>query len=266
MLSIIISTYRNNLYEALIKNINITIGNIEYEIIPVVNPGKMSISRAYNMGAETARFKKLLFLHEDIRFNSDNWGINLIKSLNTNNVGIIGLAGNKRKSNLPTGHDQGIPKDKYIFVTHQVNGMKKINRHKDLIRVKTLDGVFLALNRDVWKELKFNESLKGYHFYDLDISLRASKNYSNFVNPNISIQHFSRGQFNDQWIINCLEFHKADYNFDEIDAKEKNTVRKFWYKRLSKENISLKNRLKYVSVMRFNLNSYKSAFKFISTF
>ena len=72
MLSIIISSYQPEFYLALEKNIAESIG-IPYEIMKIDNPGIMGICEAYNRGAEKAQYDFLLFLHEDVLFETQDW-------------------------------------------------------------------------------------------------------------------------------------------------------------------------------------------------
>lgn len=73
IISIIISSYQPNYFLALEKNIAETIG-IPYEIIKIDNPNTMGICEAYNKGASKAQFENLLFIYEDILFQTKYWG------------------------------------------------------------------------------------------------------------------------------------------------------------------------------------------------
>ncbi|HBR11511.1 MAG TPA: hypothetical protein DD740_04740 [Chryseobacterium sp.] len=73
MLSIIISSYQPDYFAALEKNIAETCG-IPYEIVKIDNPGVMGICEAYNKGAALAQYENLLFLHEDVEFETKDWG------------------------------------------------------------------------------------------------------------------------------------------------------------------------------------------------
>lgn len=263
MISIIISSHKENHYQLLLKNINKTIGNIDYEIVKISNPGLMGISSAYNEGANKANYKNLLFIHEDIEFLTIGWGNFLIESFKTEDLGIIGVAGGIRKFKLPTGHDQGIDEDRRLFVKHHRGENDKPNIYKDLEPVKTLDGVFLAMSKSTWEKFRFNEEIKGFHFYDLDITLRTSEFLQNYVISKISILHFSRGGFNDNWLKAAIKFHQADYEFDIPSQFERNWVAKFWYERLVYENISFRNRLQYIFNMGFISIDYRIIINFL---
>ena len=103
MLSIIISSYQQDFYQNLVKNIAETIGeNFVYETIQIQNPKLMGICEAYNQGGTKANFEYLLFIHEDIEFLTSNWGEKLVVHLKNEHTGIVGLAGSIFKSNYPS--------------------------------------------------------------------------------------------------------------------------------------------------------------------
>lgn len=263
MISFIISSHRDDFFRNLKRNIKNTIGETTFEIIKISNPGVMSLSEAYNRGGGMAKYENLVFLHEDIEFLNKNWGDDLLEVLETENVGIVGLAGCTRKFSLPTGHDLGLKKNRYVYVTHFENEKTTLKVDQKKYKVKTLDGVFLATKKNRWQELPFNENITGFHFYDLDFSLRTSLKFQNYVISTIKIKHYSLGNFNDSWIIAALKFHKKNYNFDLSSSQEKSITRNFWYRRLMFESISLKNRMKYLHKMGVDKKSLINAFKFL---
>ncbi|MFV0605198.1 MAG: hypothetical protein ACK5NK_05075, partial [Niabella sp.] len=131
-------------------------------------------------------------------------------------------------------------------------------------RVKTVDGVFLGMKKTVWSVLKFDESIKGFHFYDIDISLRASKIYKNYLINNIDILHFSTGNYGNDWLKACINFNKRNYdNFDKATKQELNQIRDFHYTRFEKENISFLNRIRYIMNLGFSKKTVKRAIWFL---
>lgn len=263
MLSIIISSCNPDYFKSLVSNIRETIGRVDYEIIRVSNPGIMNLSEAYNTGAKEAKFDNFLFLHEDVKFLKKGWGVIVLRLLQIKNLGLLGLAGGKKKFKMPTGHDSGIGKYRHVYVVHKADEQIRSDTPRKLIEVKTLDGVFLAMTKERWKELLFNEDLQGFHFYDLDISLRASQNYQNYVTAEIPLIHFSLGKFNDQWIEAAFAFHKKNYAFNCAELKERKIIRSFWFRRLLSEDISIRNRMKYILNMGIDIVSWKHAVNFI---
>ena len=160
MISIIISSYQPEYFAALERNIAETVG-VPYEIIKIDNPGLMGICEAYNKGAVQAAYPFLLFVHEDVEFVTKDWGKILIeKYFHLPNVGILGLAGIKRRFAMCYGygfnnlfHDEG-----FLFVHHHKIAQRKNALHNSPIPVKEEDGVFLAMRKQTWEELKCDET------------------------------------------------------------------------------------------------------------
>jgi len=198
MLSIIISSYQPHYYQALEKNIAETIG-IPYEVIKVDNPGKMGICEAYNHGAQKAQYDYLLFLHEDVLFETQNWGLILTQLLSKKSIGCVGLAGGDYVSSYPLPWWQN--KERRFFHLNQIstNEEKKINRLTEHKNVIFLDGVFIACRKNIFLETGFSDYLQGFHGYDMDFSWRASQTHQNIVSHEITLTHFSAGHPNIEW-------------------------------------------------------------------
>ncbi|EJL67642.1 glycosyltransferase [Chryseobacterium populi] len=247
MISIIISSYLPHYFSALENNIAETIGNIPYEIIKIDNPGLMGICEAYNKGAEKARFDCLLFTHEDILFNTGSWGERLIKHLDVPHSGIIGLAGS---SYVPVAPSSWTVSEKY----NSVNILQGNKKNTDSYLIKTtkenrnpvyaVDGVFLAIKRENFNQYKFDDALKGFHGYDLDLSLRVSKHLQNYVIDDILIQHFSSGNLDKKWLdANITVKQKTGSRFQrKIDRKtEEKVFLSFLYKYFEYYPVDKKN-------------------------
>ncbi|MFV0607067.1 MAG: glycosyltransferase, partial [Niabella sp.] len=117
MISIIVSSYKPDLFLQFSQSIEKTIG-VPYEIIKIGNPGLMSLAAAYNLGAGRAQCDNLLFVHEDIVFFTKDWGKVFLEKLTLPQAAIIGLAGAVKRFRLPYGYFNGIPTLDYIFVKH----------------------------------------------------------------------------------------------------------------------------------------------------
>lgn len=202
MISIIISSYQEHYYNQLVENISKTIGPCQYEVIQIWNPALMSITEAYNKGASQAKYDNLLFIHEDLIFHTHEWGQNLILHLEKPNVGIIGVSGSFY---VPTAPSSWTVSEEYQR-TNILESTKEnpVARHTKTInnnfnKVFGVDGVFLAMKKNNFTLYKFNEELKGFHGYDLDISLRVSKNLQNYIVGDILIEHFSMGNLDKKW-------------------------------------------------------------------
>ncbi|MDH6251925.1 hypothetical protein M2347_001652 [Chryseobacterium sp. H1D6B] len=246
MISIIISSYIPEYFNALEDNISQSIG-VPYEIIRIHNPGLMGICTAYNQGAEKAKYDNLLFIHEDILFRTENWGAKLIIHLNKPDSGVIGIAGS---SYIPSAPSSWTVSEKYNFVNIlQGNKENKDSFHigstkKNMNKVFAVDGVFLAVTKKKYINYKFNEELKGFHGYDLDFSLRISKNLQNYVVDDILIEHFSKGNLDKIWFDTNMKIREnlgSDFQKTDDPETEKKAFLGFLYKYFEYYPINKKN-------------------------
>lgn len=222
MLSIIICSISPERMRQLHQNINDTIG-VEYELIVIDNRDKKwPIARAYNEGAEKARYPYLFFVHEDVKFHSKNWGQFLEDKLKEPDCGVIGFAGTKVMLKCYSGwlQDyswmvlflyQGLKNGKTEFrVSHSFLG-------QPFEEVISLDGLGMFVRKEVWSEYPFDEKmLTGFHCYDVDFTLQiaAGKKYKNYVctSPKVLIEHFSEGNLNHSWYKDTIKMHKQKWD------------------------------------------------------
>lgn len=218
MLSIIICSISSENLKCLEENIHQTVG-IEYEIIAINNrEKKWPIARVYNYGAQQAKYPNLFFVHEDVRFHSDNWGSLIIQKLAEPDCGIIGFAGSKMKLVCYGGwyelHEamvaylyQGSNKGSY---TSFVVAGAYLNRPFE--EVITVDGLGLFVRKHIWEKYPFDEELlTGFHCYDIDFSLQiACASYKNYIccSNQVLIEHFSMGSFyGKDWFSATIRLH-----------------------------------------------------------
>lgn len=228
MISIIISSYLPKYFSNLEDNISKSIG-VPYEVIKIDNPGLMGICQAYNQGARRARYENLVFMHEDVLFHTKDWGEKLIKHLNNEDTGIIGIAGS---SYVPYAPSSWTVSEQYNFV-NILQGNKDNSEYFHIHTTKSnrnnvfaVDGVFLSIKKEKYNQFKFNEGLlKGFHGYDLDFSLRVSKRFQNYVIDDILIQHFSGGNLDKNWLdanIKVRENISSDFkHITDIETEKK---------------------------------------------
>ncbi|MCA6066823.1 glycosyltransferase family protein [Chryseobacterium sp. RG1] len=263
MLSIIISTYKSDLFQQLSQNIAETIGSIDYEIIPINNPGIMGICEAYNLGAGKANFSNFLFLHEDVKFHTENWGLILTNHLSEKEAGVIGVAGSSYVPKTPSGWH--LPDNKYNYLNIIQRDAVGKTIHEQINHTKkslifAVDGVFLAVTKKVFEEFKFNTSLKGFHGYDSDFSLRISKKYTNYFVPDILLEHFSIGNPDKIWFNNNIlvrKFVGNNYNSDKDIQLEGNLYMKFLYQFYTYYPANIKNIFLVLRFLPFNLSKKK---------
>jgi hypothetical protein len=270
MISIIVSTYRKAYYEQLAQSVENTIGAIPYELIPIENNGNLSIGEAYNRGARQAVYPVLCFVHEDVIFETVNWGKRLCNCFEEDaTLGAIGIAGGF-KTCLPTGAGSGIKGWSQVYVQHIVNNQKEIIREQVDNRtvINVLDGVLIFTTQSVWQEFKFDETIKGFHFYDVDFTFRISKKYKLKVSDDLLITHCSTGNFSDQWILAAIDYHKRKkdlFKEIEINKKEIAQIRNFYYRFSQPGMIETKtvNKIKYVCALGVDKYSVKNAIRFL---
>lgn len=213
MISIIVCSVNNTLFENFEKSLSQTIG-VPYEIIRIENlNNRYSICQAYNLGALRAKYNYLCFAHEDILFHTKNWGELLITTFqNANKAGLIGIAGSKYKSLSPSGWMTGISDlDYYNLYQHYSEAQESSLEYNNpeiannLVEVKTLDGVLLFTERNIWETNKFDENtFTGFHCYDLDFCLQVGREHKLYVCFEIVIEHLSSGSSKKEWIENAI--------------------------------------------------------------
>jgi hypothetical protein len=275
MISIVISSCNEQLFLELEKNIIESIGTA-FEIIRINNPNLMGICEAYNKGASMAKYDYFLFIHEDIIFQTQNWGKLLMNHLKRENTGVIGLAGSNYVPRAPSSWS--LSDSKYTFCNVNSKEMKAI-KPIPYDKVFAIDGVFLAIKKSVYLQFIFDQNIKGFHGYDTDFSLRVASQYDNYVISDIFITHFSKGNPDKLWIESNIQIRKKikiqyNKNFDENLETQMfqyflNTY--FLYYKLNIKNIlatlhffpnkvNLNNKL---DIYRTYLNHFKSRIYFI---
>lgn len=269
MLSIIISSYQPQFYSALEKNIAETIG-IPYEIIKIDNPNLMGICEAYNKGASLSKYDYLLFVHEDVIFHTKEWGQKLINHLEKENVGVVGVAGSSYVPIAPSGWH--LLDSKYHFFNYIQNSPQKNNARflstmkKNVEKVFAIDGVFLAIKKNVFDEFYFSKTLTGFHSYDLDFSLRVAKKYDNYIINDIVIEHFSYGSPNKDWLDNNMIIRKnlgAKFSINYDKKLEKDSFTIYLGEFFKFYDVSFFNIIKTLNFFPFNIRiiDYYDIFK-----
>lgn len=239
MISIIICSKESVQNNRLLNNITSTIG-VEHEIIIIDNSkNEYSIFQAYNKGAGQAKYSNLCFMHEDIVYHTDNWGQIVNDILSDPDVGVLGVAGSKYVSNIPSpwwlcNQHEFTDLLVYNIIQHyKVGSAHKKNIENHLEEVIVLDGVWLCCSINVWRDAQFDQqTFSGFHFYDMDFCLSAWKNgYKNVVSSQILIEHLSSGNVNKGWVETAFVFNKKwskhlPVSLIEIPPRQKKQIRK----------------------------------------
>ena len=123
--------------------------------------------------------------------------------------------------------------------------------------VVSLDGVFLCARKTVWSSIRFDENqLDGFHLYDIDFSVRASKHYKLLVTYQVHMLHLTEGgNFGNSWVDNTVRWHRSRRRLLPAMISELNNssnhekeflVTRSWLLRLRKESISLDRKLVWI--------------------
>jgi glycosyl transferase family 2 len=269
MISILICSADNSLLGQARRNIEQTIG-VEHEILFFDNLEKKGICEVYNYLAGRAKFSYLCFVHEDVLFQTANWGVVIGDIFSANHaIGVVGVAGSKYKSKCFSGWYSGIRSFDCANILHRYSyGDESIylqpHSENALEEVVCLDGVFICSRKEIWQHSKFNEAdLKGFHFYDIDFSLRASAICSLAVSFNINIIHITTGgDFGNNWVKTAIEYHsrsgkllpgtKLINHSNSIEER----ISKTWLDFLKGYRISWKNKLRWIRMQKLH---YKPA-------
>jgi GT2 family glycosyltransferase len=210
MISIIICSKNKDISEQLKSNIDTTIG-VQYETVVIDNSKhEYSIFSAYNEGIRRASYDYLCFMHEDVWYHSKDWGKSVVRHLSEPQTGLIGLAGSYYLLAVPAPWFKAKPNVKNLIQSYQ--GKKKPPRRYTITEDKEVvcvDGFWFCSRKNIFWEVSFDKkSFTGFHFYDLDISMQIhEKGYSIRVISDITVEHFSSGSLNGQWVNSAYIFY-----------------------------------------------------------
>ena len=186
-----------------VEMIKSTSGVHKIEVLPYENPGKYSLSEVYNMALEEATNDIIIFCHDDIKFDTRNWGRKVLNYHKKNSdYGIMGVAGTRFMPESGRWWEDFSKMHGAVY--HENEGKRWLSTYSKttgnkLQDVVLVDGVFFSVNR---KNLKhsFDESFTNFHFYDVGVCF---PNYLDGVKigvySDIRITHLSIGETNDEW-------------------------------------------------------------------
>jgi len=266
MISVIICSVSPSFLVQVQNNIRKTIG-VKYEVLFYNNSiDPRGICEVYNLLAEKAKYPFLCFVHEDVLFNTANWGQVIIDLFKNPEVGVIGVAGSKYKSKYYSGWYTGVKEFDCENIIHEdrsseVRNLINLNpdRTKKKQEVVCVDGVLMCIRKNVWKKILFNEKeLKGFHFYDIDFSLRAAALYKVLVTYEIEMIHLTYGgDFGNIWLEEAIKWHrksKLALPFTKKTRIDEHTtdirIINTWLDWLKNQNISFANKIQWVYLQR----------------
>lgn len=213
-ISIIYSSHKGEQYDKTYENrivSGIGMKPDRYEFIRIENISKFSLAAAYNMGWNRSNPENiLLFIHNDIRMQTQGWGLRLLSIFNNEDFDIVGLAGTDYLAETGVWwHDRS----RCYGIVNHTDGMKEWETAfapplKKTRPVVTIDGLFIAVNPDNVK-IKFDEEYKGFHIYDTSFVFPNFLDGCNVgVTTQIRVCHESIGMVNAEWERNRLQFEQ----------------------------------------------------------
>ena len=278
MISIIICSRQNNISPELQQNIKETIG-VDYEIVVIDNSkNQHSIFSAYNLGVTLSRFPFLLFMHDDIKYHSQQWGVKLIDHFSDSKVGCVGIAGTPYLSYAAGGWWSSGAGHLHLLQSKRKEDSPVLQNYfpENSIReeVVVLDGVWVCIRRELFNYIRFDEeTFGGFHFYDVDTTLQAYySGYKLLCVKDILIHHLSMGVLDQKWVENAIVFHRKwkhklpvsirSYNLSEQCAMEYRALSEFIGNR---ENVPRQKKSSIYLYAFRNLLSFKKGYQYYKT-
>jgi len=245
MISFIVCSRTEYVSESFEQNIAKNVG-VEFEIVCIDNSkNDHTIYSAYNKGVKLSKYDNLCLVHEDVQFNTKNFGQKIIQHLNRPNAGLCGLAGCDTLTRVPLIFGT---KDIYANIV-QSDATKKPSTLATVPKdynlsfrpVLLLDGVLLCAKNSVFDTIQFDESLGRFHGYDYDISIQSFiAGYTNVVMYDIELVHYSKGTMNLEYLQTIERIYKKWDKFIPLferkitNEEKQKIVERFETKRLDR--------------------------------
>ncbi|HYT46225.1 MAG TPA: glycosyltransferase [Methylomirabilota bacterium] len=216
MISFITISQSDEKVGALNQNLELVFGRSSPWELLVADGSELDIFQGFNKMAAEANGDNLIFLHDDVRLLCNRECFDKpFELLSKPFTGIIGAAGTvympadgcwwKAPHTDCRGAVYHPSKTDTIFGVHLNAWPHMTARFGETL---ICDGVLLMCSKRTFNKLEgFDEgTFKGFHFYDIDISLRAHLHgLQNYVAP-IPVLHNSYGFTNENWEENRLRF------------------------------------------------------------
>ena len=181
------------------------------QVIEKVNPNGKSLTEVYNEILNESVNDIVVLCHDDIYFDTNNWGFKLLKHFEKSEFGILGMAGTTDLSETGQWWVTNKKQNMVGIVNHEHEGKKWESKYSNssnnsIIETVIIDGLFISINKSKIKKT-FNETFSGFHFYDLSFSF---ENHLDGVKvgviTNIRVTHKSIGMTNQSWEDNRTKF------------------------------------------------------------
>lgn len=209
MLTIGFSTRQTN--SDFLNHLQKSCGIKKLQIIEKINNGEKSLAKTYNEILEESENDIVVFCHDDIEFETKNWGDKLLKLFNRNSeYGILGIAGT---TDMIDGRWWTMKESMTGIVSHKHEGKKWTNTYSPdqgnkIKEVVVLDGLFICVDKRKIKN-NFDEEFDGFHFYEIPFCFSNHMDGVKLgVTTMVRVTHKSIGMTNDQWEKNKIKFEE----------------------------------------------------------
>ena len=217
MISIIVCSRKPDIPDNLKFNVTETIG-VDYELIVIDNSeNKYSIFSAYNEGVRRAKYSYLCFMHEDILFHTEDWGVKVTEHFKDKTIGLIGVVGGHYMPKCPASwwsaecssgivlqgkiNNGSYSSELYEWLSHKVP-------EETSVSVASVDGLWFCVRTELFGKINFDENTyRGFHCYDSDICMQVIEaGYDVHVVFDILIEHLSQGNQDDLFFFERIKW------------------------------------------------------------
>ena len=193
-----------------------SVGIKDVEIIEYVNKGE-PLTKFYNKALKETKNDIVVFCHNDIIFNTKNWGKKIISHFNNSKFGILGVAGTTEMQSTGRWWQNPSLMLGQVKHTHEGKTWNSVYSPKfgdEILESILVDGLFFVVSKNRLN-VGFDENIKGFHFYEIDFCFNNHLNGTKIgVITNVTITHKSIGQTNEEWEINLYFFYLSyQYNY-----------------------------------------------------
>lgn len=215
MISLIVCSRTARIPQELHDNVEATIGCSHEWVVVDNSRHNYNIFQAYNRGVSQANGDILCFMHDDLRYHTQGWGLIAQNAFAQHaSLGLLGVAGAHVVPNAPAPmwefqHISTVriwskeplsetPFDMYGPLPDggYWSGNTAFANGQSNVAVANVDGLWMCCRASLFREgmLRFDEeNYDGFHCYDADLSMQVlSKGYDIMVNTEILVEHFSQ--------------------------------------------------------------------------
>jgi GT2 family glycosyltransferase len=211
--SFITVSHKPTLVETLRSSLSACMGSLPWELV-AVDGTRHDLFTGYNEGAGRARYDRLVFIHHDVVVLGNHVALEpLRQAIDDDTAGVTGVIGVRFLMPSGTWWGGNVPQQMTFGLSRGMAMHPEPSAEMNVTwndwpgglalfgQVIVVDGVVLACHRRTFNRLGGFDALnfKGFHFYDVDFSLRAHLlGLRNSVVP-FPIRHASRGAYDEKW-------------------------------------------------------------------